>query len=57
MKNIERYLCHECRKTLQASGLLYKRVPYSEGSQEDCDWCGRMRPGVSVKIYFGRNKR
>lgn len=57
MKNIERYLCHECRKTLQASGLLYKCVPYSEGSREDCDWCGRMRPGVSVKIYFGRNER
>lgn len=51
-----RYLCRECRKTLQASGLLYTRVSYSEGSQDTCDWCNREKPGASVRIYYRRNE-
>ena len=55
-KIAKRYLCHECKRTLQATGLVYSRIPFSEGSQNTCDWCHREKPGVSVKILYRRNE-
>lgn len=56
MKSAERYLCQDCKKTLQESGLIFKRVPGSEGSAEQCDWCRRYRPGAAYRILYRRDR-
>lgn len=53
-RSVERYLCPDCKKILQASGLIYKRVPGSEGSEDRCAWCERERLGTTYKILYGR---
>lgn len=58
-KSVKRYLCRDCKKILQDSGLVYKRVPSTEGSEERCAWCDawceRERFGTTYKILYGRN--
>ena len=54
-KSVQRYLCRDCKKILQDSGLAYKRVPGTEGSEERCAWCERERFGTTYKILYGRN--
>ena len=54
-RSIDRYLCQDCKKILQASGVTYKRVPNTEGSEERCAWCERERFGTTYKILYGRD--
>ena len=55
-KSVERHICPDCKKILQASGLTYKRVPNTEGSEGSCAWCKQERFGTTYKILFGRNE-
>ena len=56
MKTIERYLCVECAKTLRDAQVVHKKIPYTEGSAEKCDWCRRTRYGAGYTIMYGREK-
>lgn len=54
MKTIERYLCAECVKAMEQAGLIFKKIPHTEGDKAKCDWCLKLRYGASYKIKYGR---
>ena len=56
MKTIERYLCAECAKGMRDAKIVYKKVPYSEGNAEKCDWCRRTRYGAKYAIQYGKER-
>ena len=57
MKTVEKYLCSEHAQWLKDAGLIFKKVPGSEGERDECDWCGRVCYGARYKIrYGGRNE-
>lgn len=54
MKTIERYLCAECVKAMEQAGLVFKKIPHTEGDKAKCEWCLKLRYGASYKIKYGR---
>lgn len=53
MKQIERFLCYDCRKNLDEAHLVYKELPSSRDTAK-CDWCRRMRYGAYYRIRYGK---
>lgn len=56
MKTLERYLCIECAQMLRDAGLIYKKVPGSEGEKAECEWCHKKRYGAGYRIRYGGKK-
>lgn len=57
MKNVERYLCAGCMKSMEKAQLIFKKVPGTEGGRSNCAWCGRSCYGAFYKIAYGGGKR
>lgn len=51
---LDRYLCKDCRQNLQRAGLIFKKMPGLEGSEERCAWCKRPCAGSVYRIKYGR---
>lgn len=56
MTTIERFLCEICRQQLDGAGLVYKKVPGTEGEKQRCDWCKEKHYGARYLIRFGRDE-
>ena len=52
-KILERALCLDCERAMNAAHVVHKRVPYSEGTAK-CDWCHKTRYCTRYKVRIGK---
>lgn len=57
MKTVVRYLCTECVQDMKDAGLIFRKLPGTEGNKDECAWCHRRRYGAEYEICYGRGGR